>query len=331
MNGYDEIQAKIDAVGDLLQAYSAEIVCCVPLFILFVLGANSAPIWAYILTVLLLVVLVIVCNPFSVLNGFLAPQSRKFLSVGIVVAVLAVIFPWLSLYARACLLLLAAGLIVLAVWKRKAWLSNWQVMQSPEVDSTLSHLKHGGEFAASKYWEKQGMQETRALLHQALGVECNEVEIERTYKAIFFLAFLSGQKKSKQQVKKLKAQVKQKDETIAAQKQELYTIRKQDVEILQLRQDNSNLEYKVQSLMQSKAQAENRAKALEEQVQDLSLTQEERDAAIVAFIDAGEGNYKEAGLRYGLTKNGAVAAYRRAKQATTKQEPEKEQDNESNN
>jgi len=330
MDGYDEIQARIDAVGDLLQAYAPEIVCCVPLFILFVLGANNAPIWAYILTLLLLVVLVIICNPFSVLNGFLAPQSRKFLSVGIVTSVLAVIFPWLSLYARACLMLLAAGLIALAVWKRKAWLSSWQVMQSPEVDSTLSHLKHGGEFAASKYWEKNGMQETRALLHQALNVECNEVEIERTYKAIYFLAFLSGQKKSKSQIKKLKAQVKEKEATITKQKQDLYSIENQDVKIWELQQENSRLQFQLDSTLREKFSAENQVKTLTEQVQDLSLTQEERNAAIVAYVEAGH-TYKEAGERYGLTKNGAVAAYRRAKQATTKQEPEKEQENESSN
>lgn len=314
MDAYDEIQAKIDAVGDLLQAYAPEIVCCVPLFILFVLGANNAPIWAYILTVLLLVVLVIICNPFSVLNNFLAPQSRKFLSVGLVTSVLAVIFPWLSLYARACLLLLAAGLIALPIWKRKAWLSNWQVMQSPEVDSTLSHLKHGGEFTASKYWEKQGMQETRALLHQALNVECNEVEIERTYKAIYFLAFLSGQKKSKAQIKKLKAQIREKEAVITKQKQDLYSIQNQDVRIWELQQENGQLQFKVDSLMREKFTAENQVKALTEQVQDVTLTMEERDNAILAYVEQGH-SYTEAGKKYGLTKAGAVSAAKRARQA----------------
>ncbi|MCD8189505.1 MAG: hypothetical protein LUD78_04680 [Clostridiales bacterium] len=308
----DALQERIDTLGNKIEDALPEIVPAVPVFALFILGERGAASWGYALCLVCLLILVLIYNPFCVLNGFMAPKSRQFLSLGVSIGVLAVIFPWLSAYARACLLLLAAGLSALSIWKRKSWLYTWQVQQSAEVDSVLSHLSHGGDWDAGKAWDKYGCRETRALLHQALGVECPENLVNSPYRAVYYLAFLHGRKKSRTQIKKLKAKVAKQEDVIAAQKKELYTIENQDVKILELQQENGQLEYKIQNLMRENAALKNQNAKLDNHLQQIKPPIEERDSAILRYIEAGH-SYAEAGTKFGLSKSGAIAAAKRAK------------------
>lgn len=313
----DRVQAGVGAVVDYLarcnrafrritSALWREIISAVPLFVLFLLGERGAGPTAFLWCLAWLAVLVLAFNPFDVFYNVLAPKTRVCAVCGLLLAMCAAALWWLSLYGRLCFALLGAALEALAWWKRKAWLLTWQTLQCPAVDQVLSHLAHGEEWTPGKRWEAEGCRQVRSMLHQALDMECNEAEIDRSYKAVYLLAFLCGLKERENEVERLK---KERD------KAEAEADKWRGVAVV--REDNAaELDYVKGQLEETRAAltaAQDRARQYSKELEAWKPQEAEggTEAEIIAYCAAGH-SYQEAADRFGTNK---TRVYRLVKQA----------------
>lgn len=290
-----------------------------PVSLLFLAGWRGVPAWLYIDLLALLFVVVLACNPCMVLSDMMAPVTRGMLILAVLLAVCGLQIPNVDLYARGCLELVAVDLAALAAYLRKRQLLSWQIKQSPEVDRVLSFRdgKGKGDFDAARAWEEYGCRETRALLHQSIGVECPENLMDSVHKATYMLAFLHGRKWAKRIIKDLKKQIKSKEVEIEKQKDELNHKQSQywELEAARKKLNEANAHEKA-------LQAENdrlRAK-LQEAIAELDSygpTQEEsREAEITRYVSNGH-SYADAAERFGVSKSTVGNIVRKAKGGTS--------------
>lgn len=296
----------VDRLGRWVAAYKPELFCAVPLALLVLFGCYPAPWWAYAVLLVILALTVLLCNPFRVWDGLLPPRTRVLMAAGVLVALLPVSFYGVAPLAKLVLWALAAGLWAVALWRRRLWLGLYRVRQSPDVDGVLAHLSHGGEWEAGRAWETYGCRETRALLHQSIEAECDEGQIHRTYMPVYLLGFLHGA--AAEAGKSSKAEASREE-----LKQQARQLEQQRAELAGLKADNADLARQLAQAKDSAADYKARAHRLELKLEEATLTPEQREAAILAYVEAGH-SYAEAGERYGLSKSGAVAACKRARQ-----------------
>lgn len=299
------LQSVHDRVCRYCAAYRAELFCAAGVAVLVLFGLCRAPWWGYALALAVLAMLVLTCNPLHIWDGLLPPKARALMAAGILVALLPVSFDGVAPLAKAALWALAAGMEAVALWRRKLWMGLWRIRQSPDVDRVLAHLSHEGDWEAGRAWEQYGCRETRALLHQTLWAECSEQEMGRTYLPVYLLGYLHGS--GAEQRRGRKAETDR-----AALEDQARTLRAKEEELAALRSDNAALAGELEQARYSAETYQARATLLEQRVQELQLDPEARDAAILAYVEAGH-TYTEAGAKYGLTKAGAVSAARRAR------------------
>ncbi|MCC8076257.1 MAG: hypothetical protein LIO95_10040 [Clostridiales bacterium] len=256
---------------------------------------GAGPLWCLNLSAAT-VLTVIGCNPLAVLSRLLPPKTRGCVIIATLLALCALELPDVSLYLRCCLTLLAAMVAAVGLILRRRWLVEWSVLQSPKVDQTLAHLSGGGDWEAGKAWADHGCRETRALLHQAIGMECSEDELSRGYHAVYLLAYSEGEKDAAERVAKVEAQLDAKQKVVNRQGQELQGYRE--------------LDQKYQDTMQEVLELRERCKRLEANMwyyRDLANQYkpadepESRDDAIRAYVQAGN-SYQKAADKFGLSK-----------------------------
>lgn len=300
------LQWLCDRLRTWAAAYRPELFCVVPLALLVLFGLFSAPWWGYAVLLAVLAMMVIICNPFHIWDRLLPPKTRLLMAAGLLIGLLPVSFHSVAPLAKLVLWGLAVGLWAVALWRRRMWLALWRIRQSPDVDTVLAHLSHDGDWQAGRAWEQYGCRETRALLHQTLWAECNEAEINRTYMPVYLLGYLHGSAARQASTRKAAAG----KATLAEQTRQMQEM---ETELAALRADNAALEAQLAQAKDNTASYRAQCNALEQRISDMQMTTEERDAAILAYVEVGH-SYTEAGAKYGLTKNGAVSAARRAKQ-----------------
>lgn len=184
----------------------------------------------------------------------------------------------------------AVGLIL-----RRRWLVEWSVLQSAKVDQTLAHLSGGGDWEAGKAWADHGCRETRALLHQAIGMECSEDELSRGYHAVYLLAYSEGEKDAAERVAKVDAQLDAKQKVVNRQGAELQRLQAVDQERHELAEEN-------RKLREQYSQLAKKAQAYYQEAQQYKPDEpEDRDEAIRAFVQAGN-SYQKAADKFGLSK-----------------------------
>ncbi|MCD8085480.1 MAG: hypothetical protein LUF28_04000 [Clostridiales bacterium] len=262
------------------------------------------------MVLVVLALTVLLCNPFHVWDRLLPPKTRLLMAAGLLIGLLPVSFYDVAPLAKAVLWALAVALWIVALWRRRPWLALYLVRQSAEVDTVLSHLSHAGDWEAGRAWEQYGCRETRALLHQTLWAICDENEMQRTYMPVYLLGYLHGRKTKRRQQDRAEAE----QATIGRQ---AYQIRELETEIAGLKADNAALEAQLAQAKDSAHSYQGKATLLEHRLEETRLDPEERDAAILDYIEAGH-SYADAGKKYGLSKSGAIAAAKRARAAKEK-------------
>ncbi|MCC8099766.1 MAG: hypothetical protein LIO78_06855 [Clostridiales bacterium] len=301
------VQWLCGRLGRWVAAYRPELFCAVPLALLVLFGFYPAPWWAYAVLLIVLALAVLLCNPFRLWDGLLPPRARLLMAAGLFVALLPVSFYGVDLRAKLVLWALAAGLWAVALWRRRLWLGLYRVRQSPDVDAVLAHLAHDGDWEAGRAWERFGCRETRALLHQSIAAECDEGQMHRTYMPVYLLGYLHG--KAAEQHRQGEAA-----QSRAELKRQARQLEEQRAEIAGLKADNTALSRKLAQAEHSADESWARAHVLEGRLEELQLDPAARDAAVLAYVNAGH-SYTEAGAKYGLSKSGAIAAKKRAEQA----------------
>ncbi len=281
--------------------------------LLVLAGWRGVPIWLYADLLALLFVVVLACNPFMMLSDMMAPVTRGMLILAVLLAVCGLQIPNVDLYARGCLELVAVDLVALAAYLRKRQLLSWQVKQSPEVDRVLSFLNHKGDFDAAQAWEEYGCRETRALLHQSIGMECPENLVDSVHKATYMLAFLHGRAWAKKTIKALKKQIKDNKTVIEAQKDTIQHTQSQYWELEAAKKEARDANAREKAIRAENDQL--RAK-LQEAIAELDKygpTQEEsREAEIARYVSNGH-SYAEAAERFGVSKSTVGNIVRKAK------------------
>lgn len=300
------VQWLCDRLRTWAAAYRPELFCTVPLALLVLFGFCSAPWWGYAVLLAVLTMLVLLCNPFHVWDRLLPPKTRLLMAAGLLIGLLPVSFYGVAPLAKLVLWGLAVGLWAVALWRRRMWLGLWRIRQSPDVDTVLAHLSHDGDWQAGRAWEQYGCRETRALLHQVLWAECNENEMQRTYMPVYLLGYLHGAAAAVSQTKKAKAEQ-------AEQKKQAYRIQELEAEVAELKADRAATEAKLAQAQDSAASYRAQCNALEQRLEEVQLDPVARDAAILAYVEAGH-TYTDAGAKFGLSRSGALAAAKRAKQ-----------------
>ncbi|MCC8065240.1 MAG: hypothetical protein LIO70_09175 [Clostridiales bacterium] len=299
-----------DHLGAWAAAYRPELFCVVPLALLVLFGFCSTPWWAYAVVLIAMALTVLLCNPFHVWDRLLPPKTRLLMAAGVLIGLLPVSFYGVAPLAKLILLALAVGLWAVALWRRKLWLGLYLVQQSAEVNTVLSHLSHAGDWEAGRAWERYGCRETRALLHQTLYAVCDENEMQRTYMPVYLLGYLHGRKEAASQEKK--AETEQ-----ATLDRQARLIQNQEEELESLKADNAFLEGQLAQAQNSAHSYQSKATLLERRLEETHLAPEERDAAILDYVEQGH-SYADAGKKYGLSKSGALNAAKRARAAKEK-------------
>ncbi|MCD8147516.1 MAG: hypothetical protein LUD84_09630 [Clostridiales bacterium] len=283
----------------MLHARSSVLACGVPLLALVVAGCQPERIHPVAVAICLVgeLACVIWFNPWGCLNRCLPPLSRSMMILSILLVAMAAAMAVMEAPIVAVLLiLLAAGCVAVALWRRKAWLLAWEVQQSPEVDTVLAHLTHGGEWEPGTAWEQDGCRQTRALLHQALGMECNEDELTRAYKAVYLLAYLSGMEGRQAETDRLKKKLSEAE--IAANGWKDKAILREDT-AAELDYTKRRLQETQEALSAAQAEAQQYRQELEDWKP--ANEPENRDESIRAYVQAGN-SYQKAADKFGLSK-----------------------------
>ncbi|MCD8008138.1 MAG: hypothetical protein LUF68_04280 [Clostridiales bacterium] len=290
--------------GAYLAAHAPEMICGVPLLVIGLSPSAWGETWFALLAALFLF-LVLICNPLRIWDRLLPPMSRALIAAGVLVALLSFTLADVDPMGQTYLFAIAAGLWAVALWRRRLWLGLYRVRQSPDVDRVLSHLSIEEDWEAGQAWEAYGCRETRALLHQSIEAECDEGKMHRTYMPVYLLGYLHGKAAEVRQTEKAQGQqanVKALERTVQEQQAQL-TALKGELATAQRERDAAK----------KQASAEwAKAHNLEMRLESLQLDPAARDDAILAYVEAGH-TYTEAGIKYGLTKPGAVSAAQRAR------------------
>ncbi len=306
INTQEDFDRRVEYLAGMLHARSDIIACGVPLLVLVVAGCQPESVHPVVVAACLVgeLACVIWANPWGCLNRALAPLSRTLLLLSILLVALAAVMAVMDAPVVAVVLVaLAAASCAVALWRRKAWLLAWQTKQSPEVDQVLAHLKHGGEWEPGTAWERDGCRQTRAMLHQALDMECNEAELDRAYKAVYLLAYLSGTEGKEAEVERLKKALAEAE--AAATKWESEAINWKSWAKYYQDAGNSvtHLEERLHEAEERAQNAERRAEDAEAEVAAWRPTEaaESRDDAIRAYVQAGH-SYQKAADKFGMSK-----------------------------
>ncbi len=306
INTQEDFDRRVEYLAGMLHARSDIIACGVPLLALVVAGCQPEAIHPAIVAACLVgeLACVIWFNPWGCLNRCLAPLSRTLLLLSILLVALAAVMAVMDAPVVAVLLVvLAVGCVAVALWRRKAWLLAWWVQQAPEVDTVLAHLTHGGEWAAGTAWEQDGCRQTRAMLHQALNVECDENELERLHKAVYMLAYLSGMEGREAEVERLKKELAEAEANADQWHSEAINWKS----VARYNQDTGNtldrMKQELQEAIQRAQDAERRAQDAEAELSAWrpEVEPESRDDAIRAYIEAGN-SYQKTADKFGLSK-----------------------------
>ncbi|MCD7821776.1 MAG: hypothetical protein LUG64_06165 [Clostridiales bacterium] len=307
INTQEDFNRRVECLAGMLHARADVIACGVPLAVLLVAGCQPEGVHPALFVAALVgeVACVLWFDPWGCLDRCLAPLSRSLLLLGILLAAMAVLMAVMGAPAVSIVLLLLAVLsCAVALWRRKAWLLAWQVRQCPEVDTVLAHLSHGGEWEPGTAWDKDGCRQTRALLHQALGMSCNEDELCRAYKAVFLLAYLSGMEGREAEVERLKKELAEAEAN--ADQWHSEAIRWKSV--ARYNQDAGNtlnrMKQELQEAIQRAQDAEQRAEDAEAEAAAWrpEETPESRDDAIRTYFEAGN-SYQKTADKFGLSKS----------------------------
>lgn len=291
--------AALDVLELALRCCWREWIFCAPIGWLLSLGCRDAPFVAYADCMTSLVFLALVLNPLRLIGRIAAPGTRGLLAAAIASLWTAVRLPWLSKYFRVCLIVLAILTAFSAVWTAPAWLLSYKVRQSDAVDKVLSYLTHGDEFAASEAWNRYGCRETRALLHQAVGMECPEPLVCSSYKAAYLLGFLHGSVELEAVTGKLV---------------------KTTAMIKRLQKDKERLENQLAWIRQAETERTEKERMerdnyyqQRETPPKVEMTEEEKDAEIMKYLDAGH-SYGDTAKKFGVSKSTAHKAAQRARE-----------------
>lgn len=299
INTQEDFNRRVEYLAGMLHARADIIACGAPLAVLLIAGCQPEGVHPALFVAALVGELACILwfDPWGCLNRCLAPPSRSLLLLGILLAAMAVLMAVMGAPAVSIVLLLLAALsCAVALWRRKAWLLAWQVRQCPEVDAVLAHLSHGGEWEPGTAWDKDGCRQTRALLHQALGMECNEDELSRAYKAVFLLAYLSGMEGREAEVERLKKAVSEAETAAKGWKDK--AILREDT-AAELDYTKRRLQETQEALSAAKAEATQYRQELEDwRPED---EPESRDEAIRAYFEAGN-SYQKTADKFGLSK-----------------------------
>ncbi|MCD7887335.1 MAG: hypothetical protein LUG44_06925 [Clostridiales bacterium] len=295
----EDFDRRVEYLAGMLHARADVIACGVPLLALVVAGCQPESVHPVVVIICLVgeLACVIWFNPWGCLDRALAPLSRTLLLLSILLVALAAVMAVMDAPVVAVLLVvLAVGCVAVALWRRKAWLLAWWVQQSPEVDTVLAHLTHGGEWEPGTAWDNDGCRQTRALLHQALGMECNEDELSRAYKAVYLLAYLCGMEGRENEVERLKKDLSEAE--AAAESWQTKAIIK-DNNAAELESAKRRVEELTAELRAAKAEAAQYRQELEDwRPED---EPESRDDAIRTYFEAGN-SYQKTADKFGLSK-----------------------------
>lgn len=291
----------------------------IPLPVIIYYGAVQAgTIQMYVDCIAALVILFLLCNPFGLLD-VLAGKLRLCLSLVILLAVAAVQLPTITTYARIWLLAAAVFIILICRVKSGIWKMEEAVKQSPEVDKVLEHLQYSGEFEARDAWSNYGAGETRALLHQIIGIECPENLISSAYMPVYCLAYLHGCLKAEGLQNKLE-ELEDAQDKLEDMSERLEDLQSDVADLIQANNEltEQSQKYYREARDKERQLAESREllKAMRQQLETVKSsapkTQIDRDNEILALVEAGM-SLSQIGDKFGLSKSSVHAAKERAK------------------
>lgn len=293
----------LDLLLDLLRYYWRELLSCGPVVWLLALICREASPAEYLDCIAVLVIALLALNPLRLIGRIAAPVTRISLAAAVGVVLCAVRLPWLTACGRACLVVLGLMIAAAAILTAQTCLLNYSIKQSYEVDRVLAHLTHGTDLRAAAAWENYGCRETRAVLHQAVGVECPEPLVCSSYKAAYLLGFLHGGRGLDEAAAKLE---------------------KANATIQQLQKEKERLQNRLdwmQAQEEARQEAARREAAeyyrartpTEEPTEKPEITQEEKELAILEYTETGH-SFAEAAAEFGVSRSGAYKAAQRAKE-----------------
>ncbi|MCD8051890.1 MAG: hypothetical protein LUE89_09470 [Clostridiales bacterium] len=303
----EDFDRRVDFIRDWLIARKGELACLAPLGALLVAGCQDGSISSVVVALCLVgeLFIVLMMNPYGFLNGCLPPMSRTLFLMAIVLAALGATMGVMDAPLVGLLLVvLGAGCVAIGTWRRKPWLLDWQTQQSPEVDQVLAHLSHGGEFAPASAWEQDGCRQTRALLHQALHMECNEDELGRAYKAVYQLGYLCGMEMQEDKVESLQRKLQAAESKSEEWKSQAISWKSWAKYYEGAGNSVAHLEERLHQAEERAQNAEQRAEDAEAELAAWRPAQatESREDAVRAFVAEGH-SYREAAEVYGLSKS----------------------------
>ncbi len=295
----EQLQERVEYLAGMLHARADVIACGVPLLALVVAGCQPESVHPAVVAACLVgeLACVIWFSPWGCLDRCLAPLSRTLLLLSILLAAMAAVMAVMDAPVVAVLLVaLAAGCVAVALWRRKAWLLAWWVQQSPEVDAVLAHLTHGGEWAPGTAWDSDGCRQTRALLHQALGMECNEDELSRAYKAVYLLAYLCGMEGREAEVERLKKKLAGAEANAESWQSKAIIKDNNAAELESARRRVEELAAELRAAKAEAAQYRQEAETWRPEKAEGS-----KEAAVLAYLQSGH-SYREAADKFHLSK-----------------------------
>lgn len=299
INTQEDFNRRVEYLAGMLHARADIIACGVPLAVLLIAGCQPEGVHPALFVAALVGELACILwfDPWGCLNRCLAPPSRSLLLLGILLAAMAVLMAVMGAPAVSIVLLLLAALsCAVALWRRKAWLLAWQVRQCPEVDAVLAHLSHGGEWEPGTAWDKDGCRQTRALLHQALGMECNEDELSRAYKAVYLLAYLSGMEGREAEVERLQKDLSKAEATAESWQTKAIIKDNNAAELESARRRVDELAAELETAKRLAIQYRQEAETWRPEE-----AAESKEAAVLAYLQSGH-SYRETADKFNLSK-----------------------------
>lgn len=277
--------------------YWREILSFIPISVLIYAGYSHAPPVAYLDILAALAVVVLLADPFVLISSCLAPASRAYGVVIIILTVVALQLPAISVYFRICFLGIAALLVFIVFKKHKAWFDAYRIRQSPEVDKVLAHMAQKGvEMDAQTAWDKYGARETRALLHQALNLELPEINLQCSHRAVYLLGYLHGIRDYTAELKKVKKKLATQEQINDNLKNRIYQMEDKSKEHAEIIDEVVELRRKVSNLESYNSRLSRNLREAREEVERLQPPPPEksRNELIVEYVAQGHSQNETA-------------------------------------
>lgn len=250
----------------------------VPVIFLIGLGRNTDRPILYVDAIAALIVGIAVADPFRMVSGTAAPETRTFFSVLSVVTVSCWNLPLMPV-AKAAATLAAIAIMALVIRRNTDWLEAHEVLNTPVVVQAIHDLEYADPSAGRDSWERTGGKEVRTAMRISFGNKWSDKKIKKYLLLAYLIGHANGCRELEKQLRRKDARAELLEAQLAEAWNNMDELREAAGQADALQSEVNRLRFSLGEAEKAHAKAKEKAAALEQN--------ESRDHKIRRLRDEG--------------------------------------------